>query len=83
MTERGLEELGRRERQIMYAVLKLKEATVGDVRNHLDDPPGYSSVRAQLRILEEKGWLAHREEGPRYVYLPAVSVRSLRRPERE
>lgn len=80
MTKRGLEELGRRERQIMDAVLELKEATVGEVRERLADPPSYSAVRAQLRILEEKGWLKHREDGPRYIYLPAISRRSLRGP---
>ena len=80
MTKQGLEELGRRERQIMDAVLALKEATVGEVREQLADPPSYSSVRAQLRILEEKGWLKHREDGPRYIYVPAVSRRSLRGP---
>jgi len=80
MAKRGLEELGRRERQIMDVILKLKEATVEEVRKGLDNPPSYSSVRAQLRILEEKGWLKHREEGPRYIYLAAVSRRSLRGP---
>lgn len=37
------------------------------------EAPGYSAVRAMLRILEEKGHATHEQEGPRYVYLPAVS----------
>ena len=65
--------LSRRERQIMD-VLHLKEqATAAEVRAALPDPPGYSAVRALLRILEEKGHARHRQEGARYVYLPRTS----------
>ena len=46
------------------------EASAADVSAALADPPSYSSVRALLRILEEKGHLKHREDGPRYVYQP-------------
>ena len=48
-------------------------ATAAEVRAALPDPPGYSAVRALLRILEEKGHVRHRQEGARYVYLPCVS----------
>jgi len=34
------------------------------------DAPSYSAVRTPLRILEEKGHLKHREDGPRYVFMP-------------
>jgi len=46
------------------------EASAADVSAALADPPSYSSVRTLLRILEEKGHLKHREDGPRYVFLP-------------
>jgi predicted transcriptional regulator len=36
----------------------------------LPDPPTLTAVRTLLRILEQKGYLRHRQEGPRYVYLP-------------
>ncbi len=63
----------RRERQIMD-ILHTKDAlTVAEIRAALPDAPGYSAVRALLRILEEKGHVRHREDGPRYVYLPRVS----------
>ena len=65
-------DLGRRERQIAEVVYRLGRATVTDVLENLPDPPSYSAVRAMLRILERKGHLKHRQEGPRYVYLPAV-----------
>lgn len=65
--------LSRRERQIMDVVYRIGEATVQEVLDRIPDPPGYSAVRALLRVLEEKGHLKHREDGPRYVYGPTVS----------
>lgn len=64
--------LSRRERQVMDIVYRSGEATVSEVLEALPDPPSYSAVRALLRVLEEKGHLAHREDGPRYVYRPTV-----------
>jgi BlaI family penicillinase repressor len=66
-------ELSRRERQIMDVIFARGEATAADVAAALPDPPSYSAVRAMLRILEEKGALKHREDGPRYVFLPTES----------
>jgi BlaI family transcriptional regulator, penicillinase repressor len=64
--------LTRRERQIMDVLYKLDRATVGQVLAKLADKPSYSTVRAQLRVLEEKGHVRHEEHGLRYVYIPAV-----------
>jgi predicted transcriptional regulator len=64
--------LTRRERQIMDVLYKLERATVGQVLAKLADKPSYSTVRAQLRVLEEKGHVRHEEHGLRYVYIPAV-----------
>src|SRR5882724_4460400 len=64
--------LTRRERQIMDLLYKLERATVGQVLAKLADKPSYSTVRAQLRVLEEKGHVRHEEHGLRYVYIPAV-----------
>jgi len=72
--------LSRRERQIVEIVYRLREATVAEVQKELPDPPGYSAVRALLRILEEKGHLRHREDGPRYVYAPRVPREKAARP---
>ncbi len=46
------------------------EAAAAEVHEALPDPPSYSAVRTLLRILEEKGHLKHREDGPRYIFLP-------------
>ena len=64
--------LSRREREIMDILYKLERASVGQVLRTLADKPSYSTVRAQLRVLEEKGHVRHEEHGLRYVYAPAV-----------
>ncbi len=70
--------LSRRERQIMDVLYRLGAGTVAEVMEQLPDPPSYSAIRATMRILEDKGHLAHREDGPRYVYTPAVERESAR-----
>jgi predicted transcriptional regulator len=66
--------LSRRERQVMDILYRRNEATVAEVMADLPDPPTYSAVRSILRILMEKDLITHREDGPRYVYLPVVNA---------
>jgi predicted transcriptional regulator len=72
--------LGRRESQIMDIVYREGEATAEVIREALPAPrPSNSSVRSMLRLLEEKGHLAHRREGRRFIYRPSVSTKRARR----
>src|SRR2546427_9624193 len=64
--------VSRREREIMDVLYRRGGATVGEVMAELSGTPHYSTVRAQLRVLEEKGHVRHEEDGSRYVYLPTV-----------
>lgn len=64
--------LSRRERQIMDIIYELQEATAAQVLDRIPDPPSYSAVRALLRVLEEKGHLTHKQDGPRYVFIPTL-----------
>ncbi len=73
MSKASLDALSRRERQVMDILYRRGEATVAEVMGDLPDPPTYSAVRSILRILMEKKLITHREDGPRYVYLPAVN----------
>lgn len=79
MPKPALLNLGRRERQIIEAIFRLGRPTVSEVLAELPDPPSYSAVRAMLAKLEKKGYVRHQEDGPRYVYLPAVSTDRARR----
>jgi predicted transcriptional regulator len=71
--------LTRRERQIMDILYRRGRATAGEVMTDLSGNPNYSTVRTQLRVLEEKGHVRHEEHGLRYVYAPAVPRSSARR----
>lgn len=71
--------LTRRERQIMDILYRLSRATVAEVRAELPGEASYSTVRTQLRVLEDKGHLRHEEEGLRYVYMPLVPRHSVRK----
>lgn len=71
--------LSRREREIMDIVYELKEATAQQVLERLPAPPSYSAVRALLRVLEQKGHLLHRQDGPRYVFVPRLPKDKARR----
>src|SRR4249919_2575569 len=71
--------LTRRERQIMDVLYRRGRATAAEVMADLPGEPNYSTVRTQLRVLEDKGHIRHDEEGLRYVYAPAVPRHAARR----
>jgi predicted transcriptional regulator len=71
--------LSRRERQIMDVLYRLESATAAEVMENLPDAPGYSAVRALLRILEQKGHVRHEEESGKYVFMPIVKREKAKR----
>ena len=71
--------LSRRERQIVDILYRRGRATAAEVMEELSGDPSYSTVRTQLRVLEDKGHVRHEEEGQRYVYIPAVPRRTVRK----
>jgi len=75
MPRRPHSHLSRRESQIMDIIYRQGSATAAQVHEMLEDAPSYSAVRALLCVLERKGLVKHRKDGPRYVFLPT------RRPE--
>ncbi|HJP61484.1 MAG TPA: BlaI/MecI/CopY family transcriptional regulator [Gemmatimonadaceae bacterium] len=77
--EDELEGLSRRERQIMDFLFQRGKASVGEVLDGIPNPPGYSAVRATLRTLEQKGRVAHEEDGRAYVYRPTLRRDAARR----
>ena len=69
----ALSSLSRRERQIMDVLYQRGKASASEVRAAMPVPPGYSAVRAILRILEEKGHVKHENDRLKYVYTPVVN----------
>jgi predicted transcriptional regulator len=70
--------LSRRERECLDILYRNGEATVAEVQAAMTDPPSYSAVRATLNVLVDKRAAQHRQDGPRYVYLPAIPAGSAR-----
>ncbi len=70
--------LSRRERQIMDVLHERGPSTAAEVRERLPEAPSYSTTRALLRILEDKGHVSHAEDGPRYVFRPKASLQKAR-----
>jgi BlaI family transcriptional regulator, penicillinase repressor len=80
MKKRVLKPLPQREREVLDAVFALdNRATAEDIRARLNKPPSYSAVRAMLVRLENKGYLRHQTDGPRYVYSATGSPGTARR----
>ena len=73
-----LANLGRRERQIMDIVVKRPRSSVAEVLAELPDPPSYSAVRGMLRLLEDKGYVRHEWDGPRFVYVATADPAQLK-----
>jgi BlaI family transcriptional regulator, penicillinase repressor len=71
--------LSRRERQIMDVLYRRERATAAEVMQELPGDTSYSTVRTQLRVLEDKGHVRHEVDGPRFVYLPALPRRAARK----
>jgi predicted transcriptional regulator len=55
-------------------------ATVGEVAQALRGAPrlAYNTVLTTLRILEQKGYVAHDKEGRAFVYVPVIGQRDAR-----
>lgn len=66
-------DLSSRERQVMDALFRLRRATVAELVDAVAEDVSYSAVRSVLRVLREKGHVAYREDGPRYVYTPSLA----------
>ena len=69
----GTDGFSRREREIMDALYKLGKATAAQIQAAMPDPPSYTAIRTLLTILEKKGHIRHRADGPRYIYEPKVA----------
>jgi predicted transcriptional regulator len=67
-----LQQLAPRERQIMTILFRRGRATATEVQEELGEPVSNSAVRGMLRLLGEKGLVKHEQDGPRYVYFPAI-----------
>ena len=63
----------------MDVLIARGRASAIEIQAAIPDPPGYSAVRATLRIMEEKGHIRHEQQGASYVYLPKIAPERAKR----
>ena len=69
-----MQKLAKREEQIMQAFWALEKAFIKEIIPELPDPkPHYNSVATMVKILEDKGFLAHEAIGNIFRYHPVIS----------
>ena len=56
----------------MDVLYRKGSATAAEVLEDMPNPPSYSSVRALLRILEQKGHIKHESSEGKYIFMPTV-----------
>jgi BlaI family transcriptional regulator, penicillinase repressor len=68
------------EARVMSVLWQLETATVGDVVAAFapERPVSYSTVQTILRILEDKGYVAHDKVTRAFIYRPVVDERQAR-----
>ncbi len=73
--------LTRGETDVMRVLWKRGHATVGEIVEEYTRPIAYTTVLTVLRVLEEKGYVAHDKElsGRAHVYRPAVDEQRAQR----
>ena len=73
-----MKKLTKAEEEIMQIIWEISPCTVGDIRSYIEEElgqskPPHSTISTMVRILNEKGFLVHKEYGRTFVYSAAVS----------
>jgi len=74
-----LNELTRRERQIMEIIYRLGRTSAVEVTQKLPGRAVNATVRTMLSVLEEKGYIRHETKKGKYIYFPTIPLRNARR----
>ena len=68
-----MKQLTKAEEEIMQILWELKEVNVAGIIEQMPEPkPAYNTVSTIVRILENKEFVDHRQEGRGYIYFPLV-----------
>jgi predicted transcriptional regulator len=69
----AIEELSKRERQIMDALYMLGNGSAKEIATTIREPEALDTIRVTLGVLEKKGHVRHRVQGRRNLYSPTQS----------
>jgi len=69
-----MKEITKAQEEILKAVWEIETGAVSDVVDRLSEPkPAYNTVATVIKVLESKGYIAHRTYGKTNVYYPLIS----------
>jgi BlaI family penicillinase repressor len=69
-----MKELTKRELNVLEILWEIKKGFVNDVIANMQNPkPPYTTVSSIIRILETKGYVAHKAYGNTHEYWPVIS----------
>jgi predicted transcriptional regulator len=69
-----MKEITKAQEEILKAVWEIENGAVSDVLERLPEPkPAYNTVATVIKVLEKKGYLAHRTFGKTNVYYAIIS----------
>jgi BlaI family transcriptional regulator, penicillinase repressor len=69
-----MKEITKAQEEILKALWQVNNGAVSDVLDILPDPkPAYNTVATVIKVLESKGYVAHKTYGKTNVYYPAIS----------
>lgn len=75
-----MQKLTNKEEEIMQILWKLKKAFVKEIMAEIkEDQPHYNTLSTIVRILEEKGFVAHNAFGNSHQYYPVVAMEDYRK----
>ena len=75
-----IQELTRAELEIMQILWKIERGFVNNILEAMPEPkPAYNTVSTIVRILEKKGFVAHKSFGKSHEYYPLVDCQSYTR----
>jgi BlaI family transcriptional regulator, penicillinase repressor len=75
-----MKELTKAEEQVMQVVWKIKKGFINDILEHFPEPkPAYNTVSTIVRILEKKGFIAHKAFGKTHEYYAVVAKESYKK----
>jgi predicted transcriptional regulator len=71
-----MKEITKAQEDLLKTLWEIKEGAVSDILESLPEPrPAYNTVATVIKVLEKKGYVAHRTYGKTHVYYPAVTKR--------
>ena len=74
MNNTKTQELTRAELEIMQILWRVERGFVNDILESMPEPkPAYNTVSTIVRILEKKGFVAHKAFGKSHEYYPLIS----------